>query len=101
MARSAGMVKALALLVILGLMLVTAGTLPVDRGVAALSATVEQMGPLGPVVFGIVYVIAAVLFIPGSALTLAGGGVFGLVTGVITISVASTTAAAVAFLIAR
>ena len=100
-ARYAGTVKAFSFLVILGSMLVTAGTLPVDRGVAALSATVEQMGPLGPVVFGIVYVIAAVLFIPGSALTLAAGGVFGLVTGVITVSLSSTTAAAVAFLIAR
>jgi uncharacterized membrane protein YdjX (TVP38/TMEM64 family) len=66
-----------------------------------LSAWVERTGPLGPVLFGAFCVLAALFLIPGSALTLASGSVFGLVKGVITISISSTTAAALAFLIAR
>ena len=75
--------------------------LPVDRLVALLSTKVEQLGVGGPVVFIAVYIFAAVLFVPGSALTLAAGAVFGLVTGTIVVSLASTTAAAASFLIGR
>lgn len=75
--------------------------LPVDRLVALLSAKVESLGVWGPAMFAAVYVVAAVLFVPGSALTLAAGAVFGLVTGTIVVSIASTTAAAVSFLIGR
>lgn len=75
--------------------------LPVVRLVALLSAKVESLGMWGPVTFAAVYVLAAVLFVPGSALTLAAGAVFGLVTGTIVVSIASTTAAAVSFLIGR
>jgi uncharacterized membrane protein YdjX (TVP38/TMEM64 family) len=75
--------------------------LPVDRLVALLSAKVESLGVWGPVMFAVVYVLAAVLFVPGSALTLAAGAVFGLVVGTILVSLASTTAAAVSFLVGR
>ncbi|MDX1683560.1 MAG: VTT domain-containing protein, partial [Phycisphaeraceae bacterium] len=53
------------------------------------------------VIYGVVYIIATLLLAPGSVLTLAAGAVFGLLWGVITVSVASTIAAAFAFLIAR
>jgi uncharacterized membrane protein YdjX (TVP38/TMEM64 family) len=59
------------------------------------------MGPLGMVVYGLFYIVAVVLFVPGSAITLAGGLIFGLLWGTITVSLASTTGAALAFLIAR
>ena len=58
-------------------------------------------GPAGPVIFISAYIIAAVLFIPGSVLTLAAGYLFGPLQGTAVVSVASTTAAAIAFLIAR
>lgn len=75
--------------------------LPLDRLVALLSAKVESLGVWGPATFAAVYVLAAVLFVPGSALTLAAGAVFGLVTGTLVVSIASTAAAAVSFLIGR
>ena len=75
--------------------------LPVDKLVALLSSKVEGLGVWGPVVFGVVYVVGAVLFVPGSAMTLAAGAVFGLVTGTIVVSLAATSAAAVSFLIGR
>lgn len=75
--------------------------LPVNRLVSSLSAWVEQLGFWGPVAFGAAYLVAAVCFVPGSALTLAAGAVFGLARGTAVVSVASTAAAAVSFLIAR
>lgn len=75
--------------------------LPIDRIIRLLSTKVEQLGIGGPAVFAAVYVFATVLFVPGSALTLAGGAVFGLVIGTLVVSAASTTTAAVSFLIGR
>ncbi len=56
---------------------------------------------LGPLVYMLVYIAAVVAFMPGSVVTLVGGAVFGPIMGTIYVSVASTTGAAVAFLIAR
>jgi uncharacterized membrane protein YdjX (TVP38/TMEM64 family) len=75
--------------------------LPLDRAIAALEAWVTGAGVWGPVVFGLVYVVAVILLIPASALTLVAGAVFGLLTGVVVVSLASTTGAALALLIGR
>ena len=45
--------------------------------------------------------MAVLLFVPGSVLTIGAGLVFGLLWGTVIVSVASTAAAALAFLIAR
>ncbi len=74
---------------------------PIETAVERLKTTIESLGSSGYYAFGIVYVLAALLFVPGSALTAAGGALFGLVWGTITVSVAATAAAALAFLIAR
>jgi uncharacterized membrane protein YdjX (TVP38/TMEM64 family) len=58
-------------------------------------------GPAGIAVFVAVYVVAAVLFVPGSILTLGAGAVFGLFWGTAAVSVGSTLGAAVAFLVGR
>jgi len=75
--------------------------LPVQSWLHELQRRVARMGVMGGVVFGLVYIAAVLLFVPGSVLTLAAGLVFGLGWGTVVVSVASTTAAAVAFLIAR
>jgi len=49
----------------------------------------------------LVYVVATVLFVPGTILTLAAGALFGLGVGTLTVSVGSTLGASLAFLIAR
>lgn len=61
----------------------------------------EKLGPWGPVVFALAYIVAALLLAPGSALTLSAGTLFGVASGTAIVSVASTTAAALAFLIGR
>jgi uncharacterized membrane protein YdjX (TVP38/TMEM64 family) len=74
---------------------------PVGPMLAVLRGWVEGSGSWGPVVFGLLDVLAVVALVPGSALTLAAGALFGLTVGTIVASVASTTGAALSFLIAR
>ena len=62
---------------------------------------VEELGAWGPIIFIAAYVIATVLLVPASALTLAAGAVFGLTWGSIYVSIASTLGAIAAFLVGR
>ena len=62
---------------------------------------VEGAGPWGPVLLGVAYVPAAVFLVPGSLLTLGAGAAFGLVAGMIAVSLGSTAGAAAAFLLGR
>ncbi len=94
-------VRWISILVIVGCLIVMVRVLPVGRAVAALSSHVEQIGFWGPFVYGLGYVAAAVLLVPGSVLTLAAGALFGLWIGTLVVSLAATTAAAIAFLIGR
>jgi uncharacterized membrane protein YdjX (TVP38/TMEM64 family) len=62
---------------------------------------IAGLGPLAPLGFVAVYVLATVLFVPGSILTLGAGAVFGVVRGSILVSVAATLGATSAFLVGR
>ena len=62
---------------------------------------VEGQGTTGVIVFVGIYVVACVLFIPGSILTLGAGAVYGVVMGSIVVSIASTLGAGCAFLVGR
>lgn len=99
--RYDGLIRIVSVVVIVVGLFLIMQTLPVAQGVALLESWVESFGIWGPIVFGTAYIVAAVLFVPGAALTLAAGAIFGLFWGFITVSLASTTAAAIAFLIGR
>ena len=62
---------------------------------------ISSLGSTAPLVFVSSYVVACVLFIPGSILTLSAGFLFGVVRGSIYVSIAATLGATVAFLIGR
>jgi uncharacterized membrane protein YdjX (TVP38/TMEM64 family) len=62
---------------------------------------VAGLGPLGPAVFVAGYALAVVAFVPGSALTLAAGAIFGLAQGTLLVFAAAVLGSAGAFLIAR
>lgn len=64
-------------------------------------AWIDGLGPLGPLAFIALYVVAAVLFLPGSILTLGAGAVFGLGRGIVIASIAATLGATAAFLVGR
>jgi uncharacterized membrane protein YdjX (TVP38/TMEM64 family) len=62
---------------------------------------IKHLGPWGPVVFVILYAIVCLCFLPGSALTLAAGFMFGMFWGAAASSLGATLGATAAFLIAR
>ncbi len=68
---------------------------------AALHAWVKDAGPAGPILFMLAYALGAVFFLPGSALTLAGGALFGPVWGTLYNLTGATLGATLAFLTAR
>lgn len=86
--------------IVVGIILIVR-LLPVENAMRWLTDWVNRLGMWGPIVFALVYILAAVLFVPGSALTLAAGAVFGLLWGTVIVSIASTIAAAAAFVIGR
>ena len=99
--KRAGRAK-LALVVVAIVALVVAGRmLPLGEWLGDVLDFVRALGPLGYVVFVLVYVLATVLFLPGSVLTLGAGAVFGLAGGFIAVSLGSTLGAAAAFLVGR
>jgi uncharacterized membrane protein YdjX (TVP38/TMEM64 family) len=71
--------------------------LPVQRVVD----WVATLGAWGPVVLGGLYALACVLAVPASLMTLAAGALFGLPAGLVTVSLASTLGATLAFLVGR
>lgn len=62
---------------------------------------IAQVGPWGAVIFIGLYIVATVLFIPGSALTLGAGAIFGVAWGSLYVSIGSTLGATAAFLVGR
>jgi uncharacterized membrane protein YdjX (TVP38/TMEM64 family) len=62
---------------------------------------VAAQGAAGVVVYVLLYILACVLFLPGSILTLGAGAVWGVLGGVPVVSVASTLGATAAFLVGR
>ncbi|HEX9625879.1 MAG TPA: VTT domain-containing protein [Acidiferrobacterales bacterium] len=69
--------------------------------VMALQAWLEGQGAAAPLVFVGFYVVATVLFLPGSVLTLAGGALFGPAFGTAYSLIGATLGATAAFLVAR
>ncbi len=62
---------------------------------------IAGLGLFGPMIFIVIYIVACVLLIPGSILTLGAGFVFGVVEGTIIAWVAATLGATAAFLAGR
>ncbi len=68
---------------------------------AALEAWIHDAGPTAPLLFILVYALSAVLFLPGTVITLAGGALFGPILGTLYNLTGATLGATLAFLIAR
>lgn len=62
---------------------------------------IAGLGAWGYLVFIGAYAVLTVLAVPGSAMTVAAGAVFGSLKGVLVVSAASTLGAGLAFLVAR
>jgi pyruvate/2-oxoglutarate dehydrogenase complex dihydrolipoamide dehydrogenase (E3) component/uncharacterized membrane protein YdjX (TVP38/TMEM64 family) len=75
--------------------------LPVRQWFMQLEGYVQSLGAIGPVVVALVYVLCTVLFIPGSAITIGSGTLFGLKTGFLVVLVGANLGALCSFLLAR
>ncbi|HEY5742861.1 MAG TPA: TVP38/TMEM64 family protein [Terrimicrobiaceae bacterium] len=74
---------------------------PVTQWLEAFNQWVGNLGPWSIAIFIGAYVLATVLLLPGSVLTIGAGFVFGLGWGLFAVSIGSTLGAASAFLISR
>ena len=81
--------------------LVVGGFLDLGTRIAQLREWIASLGSAGPFVFVGIYIVAVVAALPGSALSLTGGILFGSVWGVVLVSIGSTIGASLAFLISR
>jgi uncharacterized membrane protein YdjX (TVP38/TMEM64 family) len=89
------------ILIAVALVVVLAAGSQLRAALPRLTASVEQLGVWGPVVFIALYATACVAFVPASLLTLAAGALFGVVRGTLFVLAGATLGATAAFLIAR
>jgi len=89
------------LVVTIVLILVLAWVFGIGGRLGALRSWIEGLGSWGPLVFFFLYAAAVVAAIPGSALTVVAGTLFGSALGVVVVINAATLGASLAFLIAR
>jgi uncharacterized membrane protein YdjX (TVP38/TMEM64 family) len=94
-------IRGAALLLIVVALLLLMRSLPAAQASAAMKGWISGLGIGGPIVLALIYIVATVLFVPGTILTLAAGAIFGIAVGTVTVSIGSTLGASVAFLIAR
>ena len=100
-ARNRGLWRPFALVAVIIAVLVIARALGLGERLGPLQEWIEGLGFLGNLAFVGIYIVAVVIGIPGSAITIAAGVLFGSVVGVILVSIGSTVGASLAFLIAR
>lgn len=62
---------------------------------------ISGLGPWGAVTYIVLYILATLLLVPGSILTLGAGAIFGVLWGSICASIGATIGAAGAFLVGR
>jgi len=93
--------RSVALVVLILCVIVTLRYLGIGEKLGDLRQWIQGFGSLAPLVYVLIYIIAVVAALPGAAITIAGGALFGSVTGVILVSIGSTIGASLAFIIAR
>jgi len=75
--------------------------LPVAQWLTQFKDYVRHLGPIGYVLYTLVYAVCVVLFVPASVLTLGAGAIFGFAGGSAVVIAGATLGATMAFLIAR
>lgn len=100
-ARRRGWLKPFLFVVALVAILVAFRVFGLGDRLVGLRAWILGLGPLGAVVFVLIYGVATTVALPASVLTVAAGAMFGSVMGVVLVSIGSTLGAAGAFALAR
>jgi uncharacterized membrane protein YdjX (TVP38/TMEM64 family) len=93
--------KPVALIAAVVLILVLARAYGLGERLGGLRMWIQSLGNWGYGAFVILYALAVVAALPGAAITVAAGALYGSVIGVILVSIGSTLGASVAFLMSR
>jgi len=96
-----GFARIILAIVIGSTLLVSAFFLPVKQYLIAALEWTQGLGLWGPLFVAGFYVLAAVLFLPGSVITLGAGFLFGVPTGLLTVWLGANLGAFAAFLVGR
>jgi len=99
--RVSGLWRPVLLLALVTAVLIFSAKMGVGERLEDLQGWIRSLGALGPLVFIVLYALATVAALPGSALSVVAGAIFGPVIGVITVIFAATLGASLAFLVAR
>jgi len=99
--RRARLVRWILLVAAIGAILVAFRLLDGHSTLRAAIEAIRDLGPIGPIVLVLVYVLACILALPGSILTLGAGFVFGLLEGYLYVTIGSVLGATAAFLVGR
>jgi uncharacterized membrane protein YdjX (TVP38/TMEM64 family) len=75
--------------------------MPLDYYLASVLEWTHSLGGWGPILVGALYILACLLLLPGSMLTLGIGFLFGAPVGVLTASIGANFGACAAFIVAR
>jgi uncharacterized membrane protein YdjX (TVP38/TMEM64 family) len=86
---------------VIAVLLVGAFTLPVREWLTQLLEWIDTRRQIAALAFTGAYILACVLMLPGLILTIAAGALFGLVQGVVLVSLASVAGATAAFVVGR
>ena len=75
--------------------------LPIAAWLLSFQAWVRHLGPIGYVVYALMYAVCVAALVPASLLTLGAGAIFGIVGGTIVVVIGATLGAMLAFVLAR
>jgi len=93
--------KWIVLFLIVAALIVASVLLPVKDWIRSFINWVQQLGPLGVVVFIVAYALATVLFLPGWIFTVGAGLIYGIVGGTLVALTGAVIGATLAFIVAR
>jgi uncharacterized membrane protein YdjX (TVP38/TMEM64 family) len=93
--------KWILLILIVVALLILSAVLPVKDWIRAFINWVQELGPIGVVVFVVAYALATVLFLPGWIFTVGAGLVYGIVGGTLVALTGAVIGATLAFIVAR
>jgi uncharacterized membrane protein YdjX (TVP38/TMEM64 family) len=91
--------------IVVGLVVITlsllSAILPVREWLRDFVGWVQQLGPIGVIIFIFAYALATVLFLPGWIFTVSAGLIYGILKGTLVALCGALIGAALAFLVAR
>jgi pyruvate/2-oxoglutarate dehydrogenase complex dihydrolipoamide dehydrogenase (E3) component/uncharacterized membrane protein YdjX (TVP38/TMEM64 family) len=93
--------KPIIITVLLGIIIAGVFFLPVRQWFVHFEGYIQSLGAVGPIVVVLVYILCTVLFIPGSAVTIGAGTLFGLKTGLMVVLAGANLGALASFFLAR